>query len=188
MNCLFLCLEESPTSDLREFSKFWDFQKIVQFLTFPMTKKIHTPWLSRHGSPVPWCHLWVVRCNDHEVLLPVRLLNIPGLIWVCQDRTSSMNVFTQLCWGINVHLVWTFSPNFAEDRSYCAPWRLLWVGHASCHHTDHTFSRGLPLAKPQIHSRTKYFTICIFHNHSTNFRLKKTTPWLGKSPFSPHPR
>ena len=45
-----------------------------------------------------------------------------------------------------------FSPSSAETCSYYAPWRLLRVGHVSFHHVDHTFSRGLSLDKPEIHS------------------------------------
>jgi hypothetical protein len=151
MKCLFLCLEESRTSDLREFSKFWDSQKIVQFFSllhsprpptlflvlglvrcggvriptdqdrwrvfspFPITKKIicfikhiHNSCLSGHGSPVPWCYLWVVRCNDHEVLVPVRLLNMSGLIWVW----LSLGCEWDLSWTrIDVHTSpWSVTP------------------------------------------------------------------------------
>ena len=42
----------------------------------------HSPCLSGHGSLVPWCCLWVDRCNDHEVLTSPGLLNLPMLLWV----------------------------------------------------------------------------------------------------------
>ena len=39
----------------------------------------HPPCPSGHGSPVPWCYLWVDPCHDHEVLTTAGLLNLPRL-------------------------------------------------------------------------------------------------------------
>ena len=82
--------------------------------------------LMRHGSPVPWCYLWVDRCNDHEVHLPVPesasvwvLSEI--LFWTCSDVHSrlvchpdmSSIVFEEVSPFLTprfVEVLWVFSP------------------------------------------------------------------------------
>ncbi len=65
----------------------------------------------------------------------------------CQTKPVFHCPFSSITSCMNV-----FTPSSAETCSYYAPWRLLRVDHPAFHHADHTFSHGLPLTKPQVHS------------------------------------
>ncbi len=100
-------------------------------------------------------HIWsdpeALVITEHNFFLNhVRLSN---KTCPCSSITSCMNIFT---------------PSSPETCSNYAPWRLLRFGYTVFHHAGHTFSHGLSLTKPQVHSswswkQTNHFTICNFY-------------------------